>query len=337
MKLIQPSKILVFALPAIGDVLYCTPLLRGLRRQFPDATIDVLVHDGTTGILEGNPHLDNIIVLPHRSGPAQILRLVRGRFRSYDVVLSNSASDRAVLLGVLLGRSRVFRLRAHTEKWKRRFCDEWLPVNREKFHAQVQNSDLGRAVGAEVESKVVLPSSATSAESLAALLGDEWAERRFAVIHPKSSLDYKHWTAEGWQAVVDKLTARGMTVYVSGGPGDLAYIVEDLGLDAAPAQIIAGKASLADMAHLLTRAPLFIGVDTCVTHMASAAGIPVVALCQASMPLTWGPWPAGVESATSPWQANGSQRNGNVKLLQGIDGEALSIQQVDEAINEMLE
>ena len=337
MNIGQPSKILVFALPAIGDVLYCTPLLRGLRRQFPETTIDVLVHDGTTGILEGNPHIDNVIVLPHRSGPGQILQLVRGRFRSYDVVLSNSASDRAVLLGVLLGRSRVFRLRAHTEKWKRRFCDEWLPVIREKFHAQVQNSDLGRAVGADVESKVVLPSSSSSADTLGELLGDDWHAQPFAVIHPKSSLDYKHWTADGWQSVVENLAQRGMTVYVSGGKGDLAYIQQDLALGDTPARIIAGKASLADVAYLLQSASLFIGVDTCVTHMASAAGIPVVALCQASMPLTWGPWPAGVETSTSPWQASGSQRNGNVKLLQGIDGDALSLQQVEDAINEMLE
>ena len=50
-------RILVVALRRLGDVLLTTPLIRSLKRAWPDATIDVLVFGGTEGILAGNPDI----------------------------------------------------------------------------------------------------------------------------------------------------------------------------------------------------------------------------------------------------------------------------------------
>ena len=46
----NPSRILVVALRRLGDVLLTTPLIRSLKRAWPDAVIDVLVFDGTQGL-----------------------------------------------------------------------------------------------------------------------------------------------------------------------------------------------------------------------------------------------------------------------------------------------
>ena len=46
----QP-RILVVALRRLGDVLLTTPLIRSLKRAWPDAAIDALVFRGTEGIL----------------------------------------------------------------------------------------------------------------------------------------------------------------------------------------------------------------------------------------------------------------------------------------------
>jgi heptosyltransferase-3 len=52
--------------------------------------------------------------------------------------------------------------------------------------------------------------------------------------------------------------------------------------------------------------------------MAAAVGVPSVVLFGPSNPVKWGPWPKDFISTTdSPWRKHGSQRQGNVFLLQG--------------------
>ena len=53
-----PSRILVISLRRIGDLLLTTPLIRSLRRAWPDSEIDVLVFANTAGILAGNPDIN---------------------------------------------------------------------------------------------------------------------------------------------------------------------------------------------------------------------------------------------------------------------------------------
>jgi heptosyltransferase III len=45
------ARILVIVLRRLGDVLLTTPLIRSLRKVWPEATIDALVFSDTSGIL----------------------------------------------------------------------------------------------------------------------------------------------------------------------------------------------------------------------------------------------------------------------------------------------
>ena len=54
-------KILVIQQKMIGDVLLSTILCETLRKQYPNAQIDYLIHRNTIAVVEGNPFGDNII------------------------------------------------------------------------------------------------------------------------------------------------------------------------------------------------------------------------------------------------------------------------------------
>ena len=69
-------RILVVSLRRLGDVLLTTPLIRSMRRAWPDAAIDVLVFAGTAGIVEGNPDIDRVIAMPARRGAGETLALI---------------------------------------------------------------------------------------------------------------------------------------------------------------------------------------------------------------------------------------------------------------------
>ena len=94
------------------------------------------------------------------------------------------------------------------------------------------------------------------------------------MLHPYPKFNYKMWHADGWIETAHWLARHGYRVVLSGGP-DAAEIeyVRDLarGMPAA-ALNLAGKLTLGGTGYLLSRAALYVGPDTAVTHMAAALG-----------------------------------------------------------------
>ncbi|HEX5516015.1 MAG TPA: hypothetical protein VFX32_00305, partial [Pseudolabrys sp.] len=102
-----PSRILIISLRRIGDLLLTTPVIRSIRRAWPEAEIDVLVFDGTAGIIAGNPDIDRILTMPQRPTAAESLRLIGRLWRSYDVAVSTQSGDRPTVFAFAAGRWRV--------------------------------------------------------------------------------------------------------------------------------------------------------------------------------------------------------------------------------------
>ena len=320
----SPRKVLVIAVPVLGDVLLSTPLISGLKRRWPDADVDVLARTGGRGVLEGNPDVSEVIELPGKPSAGTLLRLLGRRFRRYERVFSIGANDRALAYSLLLGRHRSSLVdeEHRNRRLKERLCHRTVPVERERLHTIVRNLRLLPDGGSgRPPTDVTLPEDAGADGRIAAVLGEEWQTLPYAVVHPNSAVALKRWHRPGWLTIIEHLKSRGLRVLVSGGPGDedRRYIEDELGLGASGAELLVGKLSLACIARLLSTARVYVGVDTMVSHMAAAAGAPTVAVFGPVKPLTWGPWPKGVDAAQSPWRTHGSQRCGNVHIVQGTD------------------
>jgi heptosyltransferase-3 len=299
-------RILVVTLRRLGDVLLTTPLIRSMRRAWPDATIDVLVFAGTAGIVEGNPDIDGVIAMPARRGPVDTLMLIGKLFKRYDLAVSTQAGDRPTLFALLAGRHHVGLIDPEGPALGRAVKAGALrghSVADAAVHRVEQMLRLVDTLGIARVAEVVCP--ATTALPFSP--GDNTA-----VIHATPMFRYKEWTPQGWQALAEGLTRRGLSVAAIGGPDP----AERRHLDT----IWQGKVPIHQLTWpqnvaLLQQARLFIGPDTSTTHLAAAAGCPTVALFGPTDPRLWGPWPAG--GLDAPWQASGAiQNRGNVWLVQ---------------------
>ena len=300
-------RILVVSLRRIGDVLLTTPLIRSLRRAWPQASIDVLVFDGTAGILAGNPDIDHVIAMPQRPGAAATIKLLARLWKRYDLAVSTQTGDRPILFATIAGRMHAG-LTATDGPWigsalKRLVLHRSIPAEN-NIHCVEQMLRLAQALGIAPVPQLVCPAGAEPA-GIASGGG-------YAVIHAAPMFRYKEWTREGWRALAAGLTQRGLTAVAIGGPGEAERDYLD-GVWRGVATV--HQIGWPETTRLLARARVYIGPDTSVTHLAAAAGCRTVALFGPMDPRVWGPWPVG--GLAEPWAASGTiQHRGNVWIVQ---------------------
>jgi heptosyltransferase-3 len=314
-----PRSILVVVTRRIGDVLLATPVIRSLRLHWPEAAIDALVFAGTDGVLAANPDLRQILTIAERPAARAHLKLAAHLWRRYDLAISLVPSDRPTCYAWLAGRTSIgLVVDTAKHRWKQWLLDQWVAYDNSNTHTVNLYLRTLPALGVAETREIVASwnerdaTNAHNALRTANVVGD------FAVMHPSPKFNYKTWTAEGWRETGDWLAAQGLRLVLTGGPSESEreYVAEIARL--LPAAIdLSGKLSLAETACVLSAARIYIGPDTSVTHLAAALGTPVVALFGPTDPVKWGPWPAGHASGENTWRRYGSQRAGNVALVQG--------------------
>ena len=103
-------KILLVRLRLIGDVVFTTPVIRAVRRRYPQAHLSYLVEPAAAPIVTGNPHLDEVIVAPKPRGIARLaadLQLARQLRRAqYDIAIDLHGGPRSGWLTWASGATR---------------------------------------------------------------------------------------------------------------------------------------------------------------------------------------------------------------------------------------
>ena len=97
--------ILVIRHDRLGDVILSTPIYESLKRSFPWVKISVVVSRANAGILENNPHIDQIICFDKGKLLRLFLELRKQKFDlalSLHLVFSTTSSMIALLSGAKL-------------------------------------------------------------------------------------------------------------------------------------------------------------------------------------------------------------------------------------------
>jgi lipopolysaccharide heptosyltransferase I len=283
------ERFLVVKLGSLGDLVFTLPAVAALRRSFPDARIDWVVERRWDPLLEGNPDLNDVILLDRGAGPMlfSILRLRRAR---YTCAIDFQGLYKSTLLALATGAPRRvgFAWRFAREPAAAAFYTQRVAPR--GVHMVEQNLALVEALGAR-PADYRFPVRVRPAAD--AKLRQKLAERgleNFFVLSPGGGWRSKCWPAERYGALHRELAARyGWRGVVSFGPGEepLADAVRAAAGEPAPVVL---PLDVAQLIALLRRARLVVAGDSGPLHLAVALGAPVVGLYGPTTPERNGPF-----------------------------------------------
>lgn len=314
------KKILVIAGTGLGNILLATPLIRSLKKAFPQCSIDVLVSAGRGLLLEGNPDVNRVIEEVRKHGAIASIRFLRGLFRRYDLALSTRYNDRSLVNAFLAAPQRHCYLLGYNHKtcWRKILAQNAYTWTR-ALHAVELGLRLADGLGIARCPEVIASRGRRSFEEIARAIPFDIASRDFAVCHVLARDAFKSWQVNKWRDVINYFSELDMPVLLTGNgsESESRYKKEVLTtVRHKEAVDIGGQFSFGDLATLLSRSRIFVGVDTGITHLAAAVDIPIVVLFGPTDPAQWGPWPQGYEHALSPYKPKGIQRQGNIIVVQ---------------------
>lgn len=280
-------------LRSIGDTVLTTPSLFALKRFVPNAAIDILLEDWVAPVLDGFPHVDNVITFTRGSTRARARVAREIRANSYDVVYNLHGGTTATLLTRATGAPH--RVGYQTYQYGR-LHNHLSPSSaslwgRDKTHSVEQQLALLGWTGVPVSDRPATQLAVTpqAAASVAARMQSADITGEFAVIHPAAAFATKQWAANKFAKVADDLRSRGLAVMTI-TTADQISIIDELNENTLTPVAAFTDFSLPELTALLARARVFIGNDSGIAHMAAAVKTPAVVVFGSSNTAHWRPW-----------------------------------------------
>ncbi len=280
-------------LRSIGDTVLTTPSLFALKRFVPNAAIDILLEDWVAPVLDGFPHVDNVITFTRGSTRARAREARENRANRYDVVYNLHGGTTATLLTRATGAPH--RVGYQTYQYGR-LHNHLSPSSaslwgRDKTHSVEQQLALLGWTGVPVSDRPATQLAVTpqAAASVAARMQSADITGEFAVIHPAAAFATKQWAANKFAKVADDLRSRGLAVMTI-TTADQISIIDELNENTLTPVAAFTDFSLPELTALLARARVFIGNDSGIAHMAAAVKTPAVVVFGSSNTAHWRPW-----------------------------------------------
>jgi heptosyltransferase-1 len=291
------SRVLVVRMSAIGDIVMASALIPALRRTWPQAYLAWLTEPAGAPLLRHNPRLDEVLIWPrdewrqlwraHRY--RELARAVTGfwqglRDRGFDLVLDTQGLLKSAVWARATGASRRVGLGS-------REGGQWLMTE------TLGRKTVSRRIGAEYlvlaghlgleigDFPMDVPVGEAPRASARTILADAGVSGDYAVLCPFTTRPQKHWVETRWAGLAERLAATtGLTPLILGGPGDRDPAERIVAASGGLARAMAGRTALDESVALIAGARLVVGVDTGLTHLGLAHGIPTVAIFGATRP-----------------------------------------------------
>jgi heptosyltransferase-1 len=298
--------ILIIKLSAIGDVVHSLPFLEVLRDTFPLAMIDWVVEEDASGIAEGHPAIDQLIVFPRKSWLKRFTK--KGQYigvarevaefikqlkeRKYDIVVDLQGLFKSGILTFLAHGERKIALNGGREG-SSVFINERVAIPDPDIHALERYLCIAKYLGAaNLMWGGQIPIYDTHKRRVDLLLGEIGDSSTLIAVAPMAKWESKLWELGRFASLADAIKEElGAEVIFTGTESDKATIDNILSAMRTRALNLAGRTSLKELACLYQKCAVVISTDTGPMHVAAAMGSPVVvALFGPTSPSRTGPY-----------------------------------------------
>lgn len=291
-------KALLVKTSSMGDVIHTFPAVTEALTKRPDLIIDWLVEESFVEVARLHPGVRKVIPVAVRRWRKGILRAetraeISGvrralRLETYDLVLDAQGLIKSAWLARFARRP--------IEGFDKRSVREWPAslvyarghtVAREGHAIERTRRLFGAVFGYEPDLEHFasgLERAGPGSDEVFLLHGTTWPTKR--------------WPTGAWIDLARGLVARGLVPVVTHADAVEATVAEAIAA-AVPGVVHLPKTRLGVLADRLGRARGAVGVDTGLTHLAAAFGLPTVALFSSTVPGLTGPMGRATEVIAS--------------------------------------
>ena len=306
MKTNEFRRILIIKLQHFGDVLLTTPLITSLKLNYPNVLIDILVYDGTDAMILKNDLVNNIYTIKRgaKKGVFAKFQTEKTLFKvlkknDYDLVLTLSMQWRNAIYTKLLNPKMSIAF-AHKKKntwWKKCFSHTIKNDLYLKQHEVLNVLSILKPLNiSKISTKVTMAYDNDDENKVNSLI-EKKAFSEYIVIQPTARWAFKTWSTTSFADLIDKLLAKGENIVLTAGKSEqellmVEEIINKCKNDKKTTALLtlAGALDITELAVVIKKAKLFIGVDSAPMHMAAALGTSCVVLFGPSNLKQWCPW-----------------------------------------------
>lgn len=287
-------RICVIKPSALGDVVQSLPLLPVLRERFPQAKISWVINHEFADLLEGHPHLHELLHFHRRGGPGRYLQLLQDlRQRQFDVVFDLQGLMRS---GVMTAATRApLRVGLETSREGASLaCHLTVPRTSKGMSAFRRYWRIAEEIGlgGRAPQTIVQTSDddrAFAANALSSLTGPILA------IHPGARWMTKRWPIEKFAVVAHKAMRQfGFSVMILGSKGEVpvANELQNLLQGFASRKTVlnlTGQTTLKQLAAILSSVDVVLTNDSGPMHLAAGLGTSILGVFTCTNSMISGP------------------------------------------------
>jgi len=269
------NKILIVNVNWLGDVVFSTPFIRAIRRNFSDSHIACMVVPRCKEVLELNPNIDELIIYDE-DGDCKSLA---GKLR-FTRQLRNKGFDRVFLLHRSFTRALIVWLAGIPERIGYFYKKRAFLINKNidspggSLHRADYFLGLAKGYGLEVDNGPCDFAVSDEDRNRAAAFLEEAGISRddlIVVLNPGGNWMPKRWPKENFAKLADSLIEKfSAKVLITGSGKDRALAQDIAGSMKARPVICCGETTLRQFAALVKRADLVISNDSGPLHIAAA-------------------------------------------------------------------